>query len=164
MGNFSWGGAAASDNNNSVSIQQHTDELANWEQALKRINSGMRDEDIFDAILLGTDTDYLETSRLRGIFRENAITDADVTLFELTGSDSDGMGNSPFPQTPIDLEFRSRSWWHQLIHIPPNIILAQMSLPLQLFHHFKYYLFTLLIVTLLVFVIFKVDRSTTTSG
>ena len=111
---------------------------------------------------MGTDTDYLETSRLRGIFRENAIIDADVTLFEMP-NDSDGTGGDGalgFPPTPIDLEFRSRSFWHQLIHIPPAVVMVGMSTPLQIFHQTKFYIFTIVIVAVLVYIIFRIDRTT----
>lgn len=44
---------------------------------------------IYDAILFATDTDYLESSQTRAIFRQNAVTSEDVKLFEMpeyTGS------------------------------------------------------------------------------
>ncbi|KAJ3013734.1 hypothetical protein HKX48_005545 [Thoreauomyces humboldtii] len=53
----------------------------------------------FDAILFATDTDYLETSRIRSVFRANAVTPDDVKLFEMqefTGIDS------PLPFTIVD--------------------------------------------------------------
>jgi hypothetical protein len=105
---------------------------------------------------VGTDTDYLETSRLRGIFRENAILDADVTLFEMQADQHDLLN---IPGSPLDLEFRSRSWLHQLIYIPPTVVLIQMSVPLQLFHQTKFYFFTLIVIGLLVFIIFRIDRA-----
>lgn len=52
----------------------------------------------FDAVLLATDGDFLEQSRIRAIFRENAVHQQDAVLFEMppfTGDDNnDGVTNA----------------------------------------------------------------------
>ncbi|KAJ3351859.1 hypothetical protein GGF32_004052 [Allomyces javanicus] len=47
--------------------------------------------DTYDAILVGTDNDYLESSKMRALFRDHAVTPDDVKLFEMpeyTGEES----------------------------------------------------------------------------
>ncbi|KNE63677.1 hypothetical protein AMAG_08774 [Allomyces macrogynus ATCC 38327] len=39
--------------------------------------------DTYDAILVGTDNDYLESSKMRALFRDHAVTPDDVKLFEM---------------------------------------------------------------------------------
>ncbi|KAI8819595.1 uncharacterized protein EV422DRAFT_507240 [Fimicolochytrium jonesii] len=53
----------------------------------------------YDAVLVATDTDYLETSRTRTLFRTNAVTPADVKLFEM--EEYTGL-SSPPPVVIID--------------------------------------------------------------
>ncbi|KNC98812.1 uncharacterized protein SPPG_05789 [Spizellomyces punctatus DAOM BR117] len=51
---------------------------------------------IYDAILFATDIDFLESSKVRAIFRENAVTPDDAKLFELPPVPAE----SPSPTSP----------------------------------------------------------------
>lgn len=114
----------------------------------------------FDAILIGTDNDYLETSKMRAIFRENTLTDDDVTLFEMPAvmspSEINNVGqqgqSSPF--LVGDLRFRERSCFYQCICTPPPTIMDSMSPGMQLFHHCKCYLIATLFIFALFFITF----------
>jgi hypothetical protein len=43
----------------------------------------VKEEHFYDAMLLATDTDFLESSRVRTLFRQNAVHPSDATLFEM---------------------------------------------------------------------------------
>ncbi|TPX62746.1 hypothetical protein SpCBS45565_g06968 [Spizellomyces sp. 'palustris'] len=91
----------------------------------------------YDAILFATDADYLESSRIRAIFRQNAVTLEDVKLFEMpeyTGLDT------PPPVVIID-DSPLCEWCY-----PSAVTLQQYSGPMRVFHRVKCWILLLLVV------------------
>ncbi|KAI8812512.1 hypothetical protein BJ742DRAFT_705616 [Cladochytrium replicatum] len=86
---------------------------------------------IYDALLFATDNDFLETSKTRAIFKENALQPEDAKLFEMppyTGESE--------PAVIVIVDEPSLCDWCY----PDNEELANSSYCLRLFHRLKCYL------------------------
>lgn len=83
----------------------------------------------YDAFLIATDNDFLETSRVRLLFKENAVFDTDAQLFEMaayTGAPAapPGLGAGTDQQLPCDVCFPTEA---QLRHPNPWIRFMHQS-------------------------------------
>ncbi|KAL2918772.1 hypothetical protein HK105_201606 [Polyrhizophydium stewartii] len=88
---------------------------------------------IYDAILIATDNDFLESSKTRALFRENAVVPEDAKLFEMpayTGEEHTS------PTVEIFDDSLLCEWCY-----PSPQMLAQSSPLVRLFHRIKCYLF-----------------------
>ncbi|KAJ3129953.1 hypothetical protein HK098_007219 [Nowakowskiella sp. JEL0407] len=118
-----------------------------------------KDFKIYDAVLFATDNDYLETSKIRAIFRENAINPEDVKLFEMppfTGED---------PVTPQNIVVYEPAVCE--FCFPSSNALNNMTPGMRLFHQCKCYAFAaLLMVGLFVFLFMglRSNSSLTSTG
>ena len=89
--------------------------------------NAVKEEYFYDAILLATDNDFLETSRIRAIFKENAVQPSDYQLFEMppyTGENTYNRGPYDGPNIPVTCKFcfpseqqlRNSPTWVRLLH------------------------------------------------
>ncbi|KAI8809778.1 hypothetical protein BJ742DRAFT_852555 [Cladochytrium replicatum] len=86
---------------------------------------------IYDAVHFATDNDFLETSKTRAIFRENAMQPEDAKLFEMPPY----TGESEPPVIVIVDEPSLCDWCY-----PDNEQLANASYCMRLFHRLKCYI------------------------
>jgi hypothetical protein len=90
----------------------------------------------YDAWLIATDTDFLESSKIRAMFRENAAQPSDFALFEMapyTGETASRAANQAASVSLCDKCF------------PSDRQLRRLPLGLQVFHHLKCYLLVILL-------------------
>lgn len=100
---------------------------------------------IYDAVLFATDNDFLEMSKIRALFRENAITSDDAKLFEMpayTGEES-RVPEVEIMEDPLLCECCS----------PSAESLAHASPAYRWFHLNKCYLLVVLLVLVMVAII-----------
>ncbi|KAI3644930.1 hypothetical protein MP228_011094 [Amoeboaphelidium protococcarum] len=148
---------------NIVAVED-VDSLSRTQQD-QTINQQKGDVVSFDAVLLATDGDFLEQSRIRAIFRENAVHQQDAVLFEMppfTGDDNnDGVTNALRGNRlltdegviPCDFCFPTDQ---QLNHPNPY---------LRVFHQLKcYFLIIVLTAAIVGFIYLVANRSSPPSG
>lgn len=95
-----------------------------------------QEELVYDAILIANDSDFLETSKTRQIFRENAINPSDAVLFEMpayTGEEPQLRGRSTGDDLICDMCIPTS---HQLNHPDPWV---------RYYHRYKCYVVILVL-------------------
>ncbi|KAJ3300040.1 hypothetical protein HK104_005036 [Borealophlyctis nickersoniae] len=106
---------------------------------------------VYDAVLFATDNDFLESSRIRAIFRENAVTSQDAKLFEMPPYT--GVEQAP-PAVVIVDDSAFCEWCY-----PSPGSLARYGPCMRLFHRTKCYLAAILLVVAMFCFIFFTLRT-----
>lgn len=114
-------------------------------ESLKSTVSGGGEEVFYDAVLIATDNDFLETSRVRALFRENAVQSADAVLFEMppyTG-EPERDPRPEFADAPLPCDWCC----------PTDEELRAANRATRFFHSVKCYIFVIIITAVVVSVI-----------
>ncbi|RKP04011.1 hypothetical protein CXG81DRAFT_23424 [Caulochytrium protostelioides] len=103
------------------------------------------------AILFATDSDFLESSKIRAVFRDNACVPEDATLFEM----------KPFtgePDVPMDVFVVDETNVCEFC-FPTSYTLSQLSPRMRVFHRSKIWLILLVLVAVILCFIFLISRN-----
>ncbi|KAJ3031965.1 hypothetical protein HK097_005393, partial [Rhizophlyctis rosea] len=92
---------------------------------------------LYDALLFATDNDFLESSRVRAIFRENAVTPEDAKLFEMPPYL--GVDDAPPPMLIVD-DSPICEWCY-----PTAATLERHGPLMRVFHRSKCYMLAILV-------------------
>ncbi|ORY47667.1 hypothetical protein BCR33DRAFT_764075 [Rhizoclosmatium globosum] len=116
----------------------------------------------YDAILFATDDDFLESSRIRAVFRDNAVLPEEAKLFEMTPVTSEPPA-SPEHGHFDDDEISACEWC-----FPSQTELAKYSPFSRFFHKYKCYMILIVfIVMLALFIVYTLrltaDQTDSTS-
>ncbi|KAL7748834.1 hypothetical protein RI367_005747 [Sorochytrium milnesiophthora] len=115
------------------------------------------DYDTYDAVLFATDNDFLESSKTRAIFRENAVSPEDAKIFEMPPYTGEGQ------DMPLVIFIDDSPLCESCYPSPQR--LADMSPSLRLFHQAKCYMLILLFASgVIFFIINALKTSGATSG
>jgi hypothetical protein len=124
-----------------------TNSKLNTENETKKDDTDVTDIDIemFDAVLFATDDDFLEKSKIRSIFKKNAITPEDAKLFEMP--EYKGVSNSEeaqlilyddatlcdicFPEPPSNIK-GLKAIIYQYRYILLSIVIVGIFIPIYL--------------------------------
>ncbi|KAJ3180188.1 hypothetical protein HDU85_004191 [Gaertneriomyces sp. JEL0708] len=129
--------ALLNDSTDQVPLSASTDESSSDEPVIT-----------FDAILFATDTDYLESSKIRAVFRQNALTPEDVKHFEMP--EYTGQAESPPPPIIVIDDSALCEWCY-----PSSSRLATMPPFMRLFHRSKcWFLLVVVAISLFCFIFF----------
>jgi hypothetical protein len=131
------------------SVQNSKASIEQWKESLsaaieadseyKKMSVGgvtaSKEEWFYDAVLIATDSDFLETSRIRQMFRDNAVNPSDAVLFEMP------------PYTGEDPQIRARINDDLVCDfcLPTEAQLRHRSPWVRFFHEYKCYGFILLL-------------------
>ncbi|KAJ3056355.1 hypothetical protein HDU99_007416 [Rhizoclosmatium hyalinum] len=97
----------------------------------------------YDAILFATDDDFLESSRIRAVFRDNAVLPEEAKLFEMTPVTSEPPA-SPEHGHFDDEEISACEWC-----FPSQTELAKYSPFSRFFHKYKCYMILIVFIVML---------------
>ena len=122
------------------------------------------EETFYDAVLIATDNDFLETSRVRAIFRDNAVTPGDAQLFEMPpylgdnadGGDGNGGGGAAthFDDTMLPCDYC----------FPTDEQVRNGSAAMRIFHRVKCYLFVMAVTAVVVALIVMATNNNNSNG
>ena len=93
---------------------------------------------IYDAILFATDNDFLESGRIRAIFKENAVNPEDAQLFEMPPF----TGEEESPVTVVVDDSEICEWCY-----PSQVTLDNSGSCMRVFHQTKCYLLALILMS-----------------
>ncbi|KAI9188017.1 hypothetical protein H9P43_002408 [Blastocladiella emersonii ATCC 22665] len=142
-------------------------------------SGGGKDEGVdiatYDMVLFATDNDFLESSKVRAVFRENALTPEDAVLFEMppytgepSGDGADGVGggnseNSVAAALPVVVFVDDDALCEACYPSPERV--ATMSPMMQTFHHCKcYFLALAFAVGIILFVLMSLRNASSSSS
>lgn len=114
------------------------------------------DGTFYDAVLIATDNDFLETSATRAIFRENAVNPADCTLFEMPPFTGDEQADA---ERRLALEMQDMPLPCDSLCCPTDQQLRAMTRTGRWFHMVKCYLMVMIVTVIVVALIFTATTS-----
>ncbi|KAJ3027705.1 UNVERIFIED_CONTAM: hypothetical protein HDU68_003292 [Siphonaria sp. JEL0065] len=109
-------------------LEGNEDEDAEQEE----LNGGIK---TYDAILFATDDDFLESSKVRAIFRDNALAPEEAKLFEMTPVTSEPPASPELRRFETDDEISACEWC-----FPTERELRKFSVVPRFFHRYKCYM------------------------